>query len=89
MAGNDELGKFVRKFVSLWQSGSNARLHVDSEAVFAHVSLQVDLGQAKLCVLLVSMDVVSVTKGLAQLSSAKESKGNQKEKQKLLQNKQW
>jgi hypothetical protein len=47
MAGNDELGKFVQKFVSLWQSGSNARLHVESEAGFAHVSLQVDLGQAK------------------------------------------
>ena len=47
MAGNEELGKFVQKFVSLWQSGSNARLYVESEAGYAFVSLQVDLGQAK------------------------------------------
>ena len=47
MAGNSELGKFVQKFVSVWQSGSNERLHVESEAGYAFVSLQVDLGQAK------------------------------------------
>ena len=47
MAGNDELGKFVQKFVSLWQSGRNARLHVESASGNAYVSLQVDLGQAK------------------------------------------
>ena len=47
MAGKTELGKFVQNFVSVWQSGSNARLHVESEAGYAFVSLQVDLGQAK------------------------------------------
>ena len=47
MAGKEELGKFVQKFVSLWQSGSNARLHVESEAERAYVSLQVDLGHAQ------------------------------------------
>ena len=33
--------------MSLWQSGSNARLHVESEAGKAYVSLQVDFGHAK------------------------------------------
>ena len=46
MAGHDELGNFVRKFVSLWQSGCNAKLHVEAEAGNAYVSLQVGLGQA-------------------------------------------
>ena len=46
MAGHDKLQKFVRKFDSLWQSGCNARLHVETEAGNAFVSLQVGLGQA-------------------------------------------
>ena len=47
MAGHEELEKFVRHFVSLWESGSNARLHVETEAGNAFVSLQVGLGQAQ------------------------------------------
>jgi hypothetical protein len=43
MAGHEELEKFMRKFVSLWQSGCNARLHVEAEAGNAFVSL----GQAQ------------------------------------------
>ena len=39
MAGHEELDKFVRKFVSLWESGSNARLLVETEAGNAFVSL--------------------------------------------------
>ena len=47
MAGLDELDKFVRKFVSLWQSGCEASLHVESKAGNAFVSLQLGLGQAQ------------------------------------------
>ena len=37
----------VRKCVALWQSGQNAKLHVETEAGNAFVHLQVGLGQAK------------------------------------------
>ena len=37
---------FVGKFVSLWQNGIEASLHVDSKAGEATVSLQVGLGHA-------------------------------------------
>lgn len=47
MASLDEMNKFVKKFVSLWKSGSNARLHVETEAGVAHVSLHVSLGQVQ------------------------------------------
>ena len=47
MAGHDELGNFVRKFVSLWQSGCNAKLNVEAEAGNAFVSIRVGLGQAQ------------------------------------------
>ena len=42
-----ELDKFVRKFVSLWQAGWDANLHVETTAGNAFVSLKVGLGQAK------------------------------------------
>ena len=46
MDGPDELEKFVRKFRSLWQSGCNAKLSVESEAGHAFVNLRVGLGPA-------------------------------------------
>ena len=46
MAGHYELDNFVRKFVSLWQSGCEASLHVESKAGNAFISLQLGLGQA-------------------------------------------
>ena len=46
MADPDELNKFVRKFVSLWQSGRHASLYVETEAGNAFVNLMVGLGQA-------------------------------------------
>jgi hypothetical protein len=47
MAGPDELDSFVRKFRTLWQSGRNAKLVVETEAGHAFVNLQVGLGQAQ------------------------------------------
>ena len=47
MAGEIELHNFVRKFVSLWQSGCDASLHVESREGNAVVNLQLDLGQAQ------------------------------------------
>ena len=46
MAGPDELDKFVRKFVTLWQSGCDANLYVETKAGNAFVNLRVGLGQA-------------------------------------------
>ena len=46
MAGLEELEKFVRKFVTLWQSGSDANLYVETKAGSAFVNLRVGLGQA-------------------------------------------
>jgi hypothetical protein len=47
MAGPDELDSFVRKFRTLWKSGRNAKLFVETEAGHAFVNLQVGLGQAQ------------------------------------------
>ena len=47
MAGHYELDNFVRKFVSLWNSGCEASLHVESKAGNAFISLQLGLGQAQ------------------------------------------
>ena len=47
MAGPGELDQFVRKFVTLWQSGQNAKLFLETEAGNAYIHLQVGLGQAK------------------------------------------
>ena len=44
MAGLSEINSFMGKFVSLWQSGRNASLKVESKAGQAHVTLQLDLG---------------------------------------------
>ena len=44
MAGLIELNTFVGKFVRLWQSGSDARLKIESKAGKASVTLQLDLG---------------------------------------------
>ena len=43
MAGESELDSFVRKFKSLWKSGRDAKLHVQTEA--GNVTLSVGLGQ--------------------------------------------
>ena len=48
MASHGELYSFVRKFESLWKSGCNAKLHVETEAGHAFVHLQVGLGEALL-----------------------------------------
>ena len=48
MASHGELYSFVRKFESLWKSGCNAKLHVETEAGHAFVNHQVGLGQALL-----------------------------------------
>jgi hypothetical protein len=45
MAGPDELDKFVRKFMTLWQSGCDANLYVETMAGNAFVNLGVGLGQ--------------------------------------------
>ena len=45
MAGASQLDSFVRKFRILWQSGCDAKLHVQSEAGNAFVTLSVGLGQ--------------------------------------------
>ena len=42
-----ELHSFVNKFVSLWQSGCDASLHIESKAGNAFLNLQLGLGQAK------------------------------------------
>ena len=47
MAGYEELDKFVKKFVSLWQAGCDANLSVEANAGNASVSLKVSLGKAK------------------------------------------
>ena len=47
MAGRNELDNFVKKFVSLWQSGCDASLHVETKAGNAFVSLHLGLGQAQ------------------------------------------
>ena len=44
MAELGEINSFMGKFVSLWQSGRNASLKVESKAGQAHVTLQLDLG---------------------------------------------
>ena len=44
MAGLVEINSFIGKFVSLWQSGRDANLKVESKAGKAFVSLEVDLG---------------------------------------------
>ena len=41
-----ELDSFVKKFVSLWRSGCEANLQVQSRAGNAYVNLQLGLGQA-------------------------------------------
>ena len=45
MAGLEQFHSFVGKFVSLWQSGHNASLHVETKAGEAFVKLHVGLGQ--------------------------------------------
>jgi hypothetical protein len=44
MAGYEELDKFVKKFLSLWEAGCEASLHVETRAGNAVVNLQVGLG---------------------------------------------
>ena len=44
--GLHELDSFVKKFVSLWRSGCEANLQVQSRAGNAYVNLQLGLGQA-------------------------------------------
>ena len=46
MAGVSELDSFVRKFILLWRTGSNAKLSVEAKAGEAFVNLSVGLGQA-------------------------------------------
>ena len=46
MAGVIELDSFVRKFILLWRTGSNAKLSVEAKAGEAFVNLSVGLGQA-------------------------------------------
>ena len=48
MAGLEQLHSFVGKFVSLWQSGLDASLHLNTKAGEAHINLRVGLGQAPL-----------------------------------------
>ena len=47
MAGYQELDKFVKKFIHLWENGCNAKLEVEASAGNAEVSLKVNLGKAK------------------------------------------
>ena len=47
MAGQEELDKFVKRFVKLWQAGCEATLHVETPAGNSVVNLRVGLGQAK------------------------------------------
>ena len=44
-----ELDKFVLKFKSLWDSGSNAELIVNTEDGVAHISLHVIVDLGKTC----------------------------------------
>ena len=46
MAGVSELDSFVRKFILLWRTGSNAKLSVEAKAGEAFVNLSVGLGHA-------------------------------------------
>ena len=39
----DELDKFISKFISLWQSGSNVRLNLNADGVKANISMHVKL----------------------------------------------
>ena len=48
MAGLEQIHSFVGKFVSLWQLGLDANLHLNTKAGEAHVNLIVGLGQAPL-----------------------------------------
>ena len=47
MAVQSELNQFIRKFVSLWESGCEDSLHVESTVGQAYVNLKVGLGQAQ------------------------------------------
>ena len=47
MAGYDELDKFVRKFVNLWQAGCEASLQVETRDGNAFANLRVGLGKAQ------------------------------------------
>ena len=49
MASMSELDKFVLKFKSLWDSGSNAELIVNTEDGVAHISLHVSVDLGKTC----------------------------------------
>ena len=44
MAGHHEVFNFVNKFINLWKTGFEAKLHVESQAGQAWVQLQVGLG---------------------------------------------
>ena len=46
MAGPQELHSFVGKFVTLWQRGLDATLHVETKSGNAFINLQVGLGEA-------------------------------------------
>ena len=39
----DELDKFISKFISLWQSGSNIRLNLNADGGKANISMHVKL----------------------------------------------
>jgi hypothetical protein len=45
MAGASESDSFVRKFMILWKSGCDAKLHLHSEAEHAFVTLSAGLGE--------------------------------------------
>ena len=44
MVNMDELDKFILKFKSLWQSGSNVKLTANVDSGIAHISLHVSVG---------------------------------------------
>ena len=46
MAGLEELNYFLGKFISLWQTGRDARLHINSCDGQAHVNHQAGLEEA-------------------------------------------
>ena len=47
MAAHSEMDQFIRKFVSLWESGCEASLHLESKAGQAYVNLRLGLGPAQ------------------------------------------
>ena len=74
-----ELDSFVKKFVSLWRSGCEANLQVQSRTGNAYVNLQLGLGQADAMYMYTPLLLVMV---VAEVAVQPDSEEGHTEKQK-------